>query len=60
MATRRARDIEKGYPQADFVAKLRRLADAVENGKRFSLNHWPRLDANKLLFSGACNTGSGF
>ncbi|HET6910050.1 MAG TPA: hypothetical protein VFH54_11975 [Mycobacteriales bacterium] len=32
----------------------------VENGKRFSLNHWPRMDANKLLFSGACNTGSGF
>lgn len=37
MATRRARDIEKGYPPADFVAKLRRLADAVENGKRFAI-----------------------
>tara|TARA_R110002033_G_scaffold124235_1_gene166359 strand:+ start:300 stop:524 length:225 start_codon:yes stop_codon:yes gene_type:complete len=28
-------DIEKGYPKADFVAKLRRLADAIENGERF-------------------------
>lgn len=32
---KRKRDIEKGYPKADFVAKLRRLADAVENGDRF-------------------------
>ena len=35
MASKRSRDIEKGYPQADFVAKLRRLADAIENGERF-------------------------
>ena len=34
---KRARDIEKGYPQADFVAKLRRLADAIESGSRFSI-----------------------
>ena len=31
------RDIEKGYPKADFVAKLRRLADAIENGERFKI-----------------------
>lgn len=31
------RDVEKGYPKADFVAKLRRLADAIENGERFDI-----------------------
>lgn len=31
------RDVEKGYPKAEFVAKLRRLADAIEKGKRFEI-----------------------
>lgn len=31
------RDVEKGYPKADFVAKLRRLADAIENGEQFKI-----------------------
>lgn len=31
------RDIEKSYPKAEFVAKLRRLADAIENGERFEI-----------------------
>ncbi len=31
------RDIEKDYPARQFVAKLRRLADALEQGKRFRL-----------------------
>ena len=31
------RDIEKSYPKADFVAKLRRLADAIENDERFEI-----------------------
>lgn len=31
------RDIEKSYPRADFVAKLRRLADAIENDERFEI-----------------------
>jgi len=31
------RDLEKGYPKADFVAKLRRLADALEQDKRFRI-----------------------
>jgi amphi-Trp domain-containing protein len=35
MKPKRERDVEKGYPKADFVAKLRRLADAVEKGDRF-------------------------
>jgi len=32
------RDIEKNYPTADFAAKLRRLADALESGKRFEID----------------------
>ena len=31
------RDIEKAYPTAQFVAKIRRLADALESGKQFSI-----------------------
>jgi amphi-Trp domain-containing protein len=31
------RDIEKTYPRKDFVAKLRRLADALEAGKAFTI-----------------------
>jgi hypothetical protein len=31
------RDIEKSYPVKQFVQKLRRLADAIENGKRFQI-----------------------
>ena len=29
------RDIEKGYPISEFVAKLRRLADCLETGENF-------------------------
>lgn len=31
------RDIEKNYPKEQFVAKLRRLADCIEEGKRFRI-----------------------
>ena len=31
------RDVEKVYSNAEFAAKLRRLADAVETGKRFDI-----------------------
>ncbi len=31
------RDIEKNYSTAEFVAKLRRLADALENDERFEI-----------------------
>lgn len=37
MAPKEDRDVEKGYPKADFVAKLRRLADAIESGERFEI-----------------------
>lgn len=31
------RDVEKGYSKEEFVAKLRRLADAIESGERFDI-----------------------
>lgn len=31
------RDLEKGYSDKDFVDKLRRLADAIEQKKRFRI-----------------------
>lgn len=31
------RDVEKGYSREEFVAKLRRLADAIENDTRFQI-----------------------
>jgi amphi-Trp domain-containing protein len=32
-----ARDIDKVYTRVDFVAKLRRLADALEEGENFEI-----------------------
>lgn len=37
MKPRKGRDIEKTYPRSDFIAKLRRLADALEAGKPFTI-----------------------
>jgi len=37
MASKANRDIEKVYSTADFVAKLRRLADALEGAERFEI-----------------------
>ncbi len=31
------RDVEKNYPTSLFVEKLRRLADSIEEGKRFRI-----------------------
>ncbi len=31
------RDVEKNYPKEQFVAKLRRLADCIEQGKPFRI-----------------------
>jgi amphi-Trp domain-containing protein len=31
------RDVEREYPTAEVVAKLRRLADAIESGGRFRI-----------------------
>ena len=32
-----SRDIEKAYSNKEFVAKLRRLADCIEEGKNFEI-----------------------
>ena len=37
MSAKPERDIERDYPLADFVDKLRRLADALERGKQFEI-----------------------
>jgi amphi-Trp domain-containing protein len=31
------RDIEKDYPLPEFIEKFRRLADALEQGRRFEI-----------------------
>ena len=37
MPKKKMRDIEKRYAAAEFAARLRRLADALEQGSRFRL-----------------------
>jgi amphi-Trp domain-containing protein len=37
MSKKQDRDIEKEYSKEEFVAKLRRLADSIENNKRFAI-----------------------
>ncbi len=37
MSKKTARDIEKTYPLDEFVAKLRRLADSIENNEPFEI-----------------------
>ncbi len=37
MSGKSDRDIEKDYPIDQFVAKLRRLADALENDEKFEI-----------------------
>ena len=37
MSEKNERDIEKVYDTADYVAKLRRLADALESGDKFEI-----------------------
>lgn len=34
---KKKRDVEKAYPAKQFVQKLRRLADAIENDKKFRI-----------------------
>ncbi len=34
---KKSRDLEKTYPRKDFIAKLRRLADALETEKPFPI-----------------------
>jgi len=35
--SRKSRDIEKTYPRAKFIEKLRRLADTLESGGTFRI-----------------------
>lgn len=37
MTNKPERDIEKDYPLDQFIEKLRRLADALENGDKFEI-----------------------
>lgn len=37
MPSSSTRDVEKVYSNAEYVAKLRRLADAIERGERFEI-----------------------
>lgn len=37
MSVKKDRDIEKIYTTSEFVAKLRRLADALENNEKFEI-----------------------
>lgn len=37
MSDHTERDIEKSYPLPDFIAKLRRLADALEKGEQYEI-----------------------
>ena len=37
MAEDTGRDIEKTYSRPEFIAKLRRLADALENDEKFEI-----------------------
>ena len=37
MASRSDRDLERTYSRAQFVAKLRRLADSLETGRAFTI-----------------------
>lgn len=37
MAIKTERDVEKSYSNEEFVAKLRRLADAIEHGDQFEI-----------------------
>lgn len=37
MTKKKERDIEKEYSTSEFVAKLRRLADSLENGEKFEI-----------------------
>jgi amphi-Trp domain-containing protein len=37
MSSKKDRDIEANYSKAEFIAKLRRLADSLENGDKFEI-----------------------
>lgn len=37
MIKKKKRDIEKTYPKKEFIKKLRRFADALENDENFTI-----------------------
>jgi amphi-Trp domain-containing protein len=37
MSAKPERDVEKDYPLPEFIDKLRRLADALEQGKQYEI-----------------------
>jgi amphi-Trp domain-containing protein len=37
MAKKKRRDIEREYPKKQFIDKLRRLADCIENDEKFRI-----------------------
>lgn len=37
MSQKKERDIEKEYSTSEFISKLRRLADALENDEKFEI-----------------------
>jgi amphi-Trp domain-containing protein len=37
MAKKKRHDIEQEYPKKQFIEKLRRLADCIENDKKFRI-----------------------
>jgi amphi-Trp domain-containing protein len=56
-----SRDIEKNYSNADFVEKLRRLADSIENGENFRISIAGKdiYVPNRAKFSIEHETGDG-
>ncbi len=49
----RRRDVEKIYPKKAFIAKLRRLAGALECGERFSI----RVAGRRVVVPGDATAG---
>ena len=47
-AKKAKRDIEKGYSLNQFIEKLRRLADCLEQGKRFRI----QIDGERITVPG--------
>lgn len=55
---RAERDIEKGYSKERFVVKLRRLADCIEQGKRFQIQVAGKKSQYHRLPASASNTNA--
>jgi len=52
MKKKKNRDLEKEYPRHQFIAKLRRLADALESNSAFTIqagNERMRIPSNAIV-----------